>query len=455
MRSALEHLESHFAAYSACFNRATRSVDEPAMLYVRGLFQSRKANMEQMAQVVADSRYQSLHHMLSESDWDRRGVYRQLVRDANAHFAVRGPCAFVIDESGFGKKGEMSVGVARQWNGRLGKTDNCQVGVFGAITREGVAALIDEELYLPEEWTQDRARCEQAGIPEAARAFRTKGQIAFEMVLRARRLGLQFAYSVIDGGYGQLPWLLRDLDAEGEIFLAEVHSDQAIYLEDPAPSIPQRCSTKGSAPSRRVAHGRPETVSAWAARQPDSRWRRLSLREGEKGLVIAEYLSARVFVWDAESSQARHWHLLVRREMDGSKLKFCLSNAKPRASLRHLATMQASRHFVERAFEDAKSHCGMADYQVRGWNGWHHHMSLVAIALMFLAKERLANRETAKLLSCRDVVEMLRHRLPAKIDSEDDLVASIVERHERRRQAMESAYRRQAAILAASGCDGI
>ncbi|MCK7494035.1 MAG: hypothetical protein MZW92_24415 [Comamonadaceae bacterium] len=87
-----------------------------------------------------------------------------------------------------------------------------------------------------------------------------------------------------------------------------------------------------------------------------------------------------MFVWDGQSDRARLWHLLVRRELDGSKLKFCLSNAKPKASLRQLATMQASRHFVERAFEDAKSHCGMADYQVRGWNGWHHHMSLVAIA---------------------------------------------------------------------------
>ena len=154
VRSALEHLESHFAAYCPCFASVTRSVEQAAVRYVRGLFQSRRANMEQMSEIVAESHYQRLHHMLSESDWDRCGVFRQLVRDANAHFGTRGPCAFVIDESGFGKKGEMSAGVARQWNGRLGKTDNCQVGVFGAITREGVAALIDEALYLPQQWTQ-------------------------------------------------------------------------------------------------------------------------------------------------------------------------------------------------------------------------------------------------------------------------------------------------------------
>jgi len=407
--------------------------------------------MEQMAEVVADSHYQRLHHMLSESPWDRNAVYEQLVRDANTHFGCRGPCALVIDESGFAKKGVKSVGVARQWNGRLGKTDNSQVGVFAAITCDDVAALVDEELYLPEEWTRDAARCEKAGIPEEARAFRTKGEIAYAMIKRARRAGLQFAYSAFDGGYGHLPWLLRDLDDEGEIFLAEVHSDQAIYLDDPAPAIPERATTrKGRAPTRPVTQAISETVSAWAMCQPASAWRRLSVRDGEKGVVIAEYLTTRVFVWDGEAAQPRHWHLLVRRELDGSKLKYCLSNAKAKASLRHLATMQAARHFVERAFEDAKSQCGMADYQVRVWKGWHHHMTLVMIALMFLAKERLANRETAKLLSCRDVVEMLRHRLPRKIESNDDLVRSIAERHERRRKAMESAYRRQAEILAAS-----
>ena len=297
--------------------------------------------MEQMAEVVADSHYQRLHHMVSESAWDRRAIYRQLVRDANGAFGQRGPCAFVIDESGLSKKGDKSVGVARQWNGRLGKTDNCQVGVFGAITCEGVAALVDEELYLPEEWTDDAERCEQAGVAEAARAFRTKGRIAFEMVMRARQAGLMFAYSVLDGGYGHLPWLLRDLDAEGEIFLAEVHSDQRIYLDDPAPAVPARRCAKGKAPSALATAITHETVSEWAARQPASRWRRLSVREGEKGQVIAEYLTARVLVWDTLLPRAHHWHLLVRREVDGSKIKFCLANAKPKASLRHLATMQA------------------------------------------------------------------------------------------------------------------
>ena len=140
----------------------------------------------------------------------------------------------------------------------------------------------------------------------------------------------------------------------------------------------------------------------------------------------------------------------MRREIDGTKLKFCLSNAKPEVSLHRLADMQVARHFVERAFEDAKGACGMADYQARGWQAWHHHMALVMVALMFLAKERLARRDTADLLSCNDLVEIMRHKLPTKIETDAGLVASIKDRHRRRQIAKEFAYKKQAAILSAS-----
>lgn len=144
------------------------------------------------------------------------------------------------------------------------------------------------------------------------------------------------------------------------------NSDQTIYLDNPHPVVPPRRSAKGRAPSRLKSTQAAQTVAAWVAAQPAQAWRRLALRDGEKGEIVADFLQARVFVWDGTESTARHWHLLVRREPDGVILKYCLSNAKEGASLRHLATMQTARYFVERAFNDAKSACGMADYQVRG-----------------------------------------------------------------------------------------
>jgi SRSO17 transposase len=414
---------------------------------LHGLFQCRRRNLEKMAETVSGSQYQRLHHMLSESAWDRGGVRRQLIADANLHFGYAS--ALVIDESAFAKKGDMSAGVARQWNGRLGKTDNSQVGVFAAVTREGVAALVEGELFVPEAWFADLGRCKDAGIPERTE-FCTKGEMALTMIHRLRREGLRFAHVVFDAGYGHLPWLLRALEGEGETFLAEVHADQTIYLDDPAPAVPARQSPKGKAPARVQAQTAPLTVTAWATAQPSSRWRRLAVREGEKGEIVADYLKQRVWLWDGTEQRARCWHLLVRREIDGTKLKFCLSNAKPEANLRRLADMQAARHFVERAFEDAKGACGMADYQVRGWQAWHHHMALVMVALMFLAKERLAHRDTADLLSCNDLVEIMRHQLPTKIKTDADLVASIENRHRRRQSAKEFAYRKQTLILSAS-----
>jgi hypothetical protein len=199
----------------------------------------------------------------------------------------------------------------------------------------------------------------------------------------------------------------------------------------------------------------PTRVDAWAAAQPATAWRRMKLRDGEKGEVLAEFLTCRVFVWNGKAERTRHWHLLVRREIGGDKLKYCLSNARPSASLRQLVTMQASRYFVERALEDARSACGMARYQVRGWLAWHHHMALVLIAHLFLIKERLALRDTHRLLSCLDVVEMLRHKLPSKINSDENLAMSIQQPHRRRFEAARHQYKQHSFTPPESFSQGI
>jgi len=394
--------------------------------------------MERMADVVAGSDYQRMQHMLSVSDWDHAGVVRQVAIEAQAYFP-KGGRALVIDESGFAKKGECSAGVARQWNDRLGKVDNSQAGVFAALTHGETACLIDAELFLPEHWATDNARCAEAGIPEEARVYRSKTEMALGMIRRARRHGLSFDWVAADGGYGKQPWFLDALDDDGERFLVDVHADRTIYLADPAPRIPERRG-RGRTPARPVTEAAPTRVDHWAAAQPAAAWRRMKLRDGEKGEVLAEFLTGRVFVWNGKAGQARHWHLLVRRDIGGDQRKFCLSNTRPSASLRQLVTMQASRHFVERALEDAKSACGMAQYQVRGWLAWHRHMALVLIAHLFLTKERLALRDTHRLLSCLDIVEMLRHKLPSKINSDEDLITSIQQRHRRRFEAAKHHY---------------
>jgi SRSO17 transposase len=265
--------------------------------------------MEKMSEVVAGSAYHKLHHMLSDSAWSKGHLCKELAEDARSCRLSSREAGLLIDESAFAKKGEKSAGVARQWNGRLGKTDNCQVGVFAAIAKGDIAALVDAQLYLTEDWAKDSERCREAGIPAAAQKFRTKGQIALELVRNARRNGLRFGFVGFDGGYGHLPWLLRELDKDGEIFLAEIHSNQQIYLEEPHPHVPERKSSRGAAPTKLVAGADALTVTDWLKSQLESAWQRIRLRGGEKGEVMAEFIKARVYLLDKVEAQPQRYHL--------------------------------------------------------------------------------------------------------------------------------------------------
>lgn len=179
--------------------------------YLCGLMQADKRNMERMAEAVPDSDDQVLQNFLTHSTWDHRGVMDQVARNTNQWIGAEVGAGLYIDESAFQKKGTHSVGVARQWNGRLGKQDNCQVGVFGAIGQGDRVCLVDARLYLPQEWTDDAARCDEAAIPKAEQIHRTKLELAQEIIRHARHTALRFEWIGMDGLYGQFLALLQSL----------------------------------------------------------------------------------------------------------------------------------------------------------------------------------------------------------------------------------------------------
>jgi SRSO17 transposase len=185
------------------FRRWTRSVAPQAWQYLQGLMQARRKNMERMEEVVPDCDYQSLQHFLSNSEWDARAVLDQVAVEADRHLGGSADSCLLIDESSFQKKGEKSVGVARQWCGRLGKVENCQVAVFAALTQGPSSTLIDTRLYLPKAWTDDPKRCRAAGVPKLNIVLKSKADLAFEMVVRARQNGVRFGWVGADGGYGK------------------------------------------------------------------------------------------------------------------------------------------------------------------------------------------------------------------------------------------------------------
>lgn len=171
--------------------------------------QAERKNMQRMEEIVPDSNEQSLQHFLSNSPWDDRGVMDQVALDVDAEIGGHEDTMLLIDESGLPKKGEESVGVARQWCGQLGKVDNCQVAVFAALGRGERASLVDARLYLPKVWTNDKARCHKAGVPEHARAYRSKHELALDIVEHALELGLRFEWVAVDAFYGENGSLLR------------------------------------------------------------------------------------------------------------------------------------------------------------------------------------------------------------------------------------------------------
>jgi len=283
-------------------------------MYLQGLMQALRKNMERMEEVVPDCNYQSLHHFVSESDWEFRAVLDQVAADADRLLGGSTDSCLLIDESSFQKKGKSSVGVERQWNGRLGKVENSQVAVFVSLAQGRYSTLIDTRLYLPKRWVEDPRRCLAAGVPKPEVVLKSKADLAIEMVVQARLNGVRFAWVGADGGYGKEPAFLRRLAELGEVFVADVHKSQQIYLQDPDPRVPEKKGLRGKPPSLLQAQSESQRVDAWAASQPPELWQKVAVRPGTKGEVRVEALRERVWLWDGSEEKAHRWHVLAIRE---------------------------------------------------------------------------------------------------------------------------------------------
>ena len=376
--------------------------------------QARRRNIERIRDVVPESDEQALHHFIANSPWDHRAVLDHVARDANALLGGTDDSFLVIDETGFPKKGRDSVGVARQWCGRLGKVDNCQTAVCASLGKGSITTLIDTALFLPKEWICDPARLTKAGVPEASRTYRTKQELALDLIERALQNGVQFSWVGFDGFYGDNGQLLRMLDGADLTFLGDVHCDQYVWTADP---------TIDSSAKRMRA-------DAWVATQTADGWQQLEMRRGTKGPMKVEALHARVWLHQRGDDRAYQWHLIVTRQPN--RLKYSVSNAAPDTPIERLAYMQGQRYFVERALEDAKQQGGFGEYQVRGWRGWHHHAALVMMAMLFLTRERLEIGEP--VLTAADVQMMLVHYFPRRDRTHQDLLDLLRRRFARRGQ---------------------
>ena len=412
-----------------------------AYKYLCGLVQSERANMERMEEVVEDSDHQVLQQFLTDARWDARAVMDRVAQDAQALLGGTRSSALLIDETSFIKKGAHSVGVARQWSGRLGKVENCQVAVFGVLNAGSRSIPVDGRLYLPEQWVNDPERCRRAGVPEAQILKRTKPELALEIVRHQRALGVDFKWVCADGLYGNSPDFLRALEEDGEQFVIDVHADQRVYLEDPCPRAP-RFKGRGRRPWRLTSPLQPVRVDKYVNGLEPAHWQRLQVRSAENGPLEIFFHRRAVWVWDGQEARARRRQLLVRREVESAEHKYALSNAGDDVPDLLLAQVHAQRFWIERTFEDGKGEAGMADYQARRWLAWQHHMALVMMVMLFMTRQRMIQSEAYPLLSCFDIRCLLAHFLPRRDVDEDELLRQMEVRHQKRLAARRRTQKR-------------
>lgn len=347
--------------------------------YLRGLLSDLDhKNIESIAYRFGQDRL-PLQRFIGWAEWDDAPLCQELLRQVSEQLGAADG-VIVFDPSAFPKSGTESVGVARQWCGRLGKVDNCQVAVYMGYVSRTEHALVDTRLYLPREWTRDKARCAKAGVPKDRRRHRTRHQLCLEMLEENGPL-LPHRWIAGDDEFGRVYWFRRRLHTTGKRYMLAIPSNLLIRDLD---AQPPPYSGRGPKPKRPW-----QRVDRWAAKQKD--WTSIDVRDGSKGPLVVEIVKRRVLARTPRRQEGHPEVLVVIRYLDRDrnvvKVDYYLSNGTPETPLAEFARVAKAEHRIEECLERSKSEAGLADYEVRNWIGWHHHQTLSLLATWFLVTE--------------------------------------------------------------------
>ena len=371
-----DRLTSFLQRYLPRFYRSEQRAN--AALVIRARLGGLQRKTSEPIAIQAGLPRKPIQFFVGSGKWDDEAVMaelRQHVRQelADPHGVV------IIDPSAFPKKGAESCGVDRQWCGRLGKVENCQVGVFLVYATAAGYAPLDRRLYLPKEWAGDEARREKCHVPEEVQ-FQETWRIALDLLDRSLP-GLAHGWITGDDELGRASEFRAALRRRTECYVLDVPCNTAVRdLERRRP----RRKKAGVGRKREVPFVR---ADAWAARQPNSRWERITVRDGEKGPLLVDAMSVRVRT-KQDGRVGPEERLVVIRPVGESRIDYALSNAGPEIALAEVVRAQRQRHRIEEVFGVGKGEVGLDHYEVRSWVGWHHHMTLSLVALWFLCLER-------------------------------------------------------------------
>lgn len=378
VRGCRDHVTRFLKRYLPLFYREEQRGHAAA--FVRGLLSGLERKSVEPIAYQAGVPRKDLQLFVGSGGWDDDKVMAELRRHVREGLA-EDDGVIMLDPSAFPKRGARSCGVARQWCGRLGKKENCQIGVFLAYTSSKGHAPLDRRLYLPKDWVDDPARRRECHVP-ADLTYRKTWEIAHDLLGRSGP-DVPHKWVVGDDEFGRASEFRAALRGDGERYVLDVPCNTNVRdLDGRRP--PRKKAHRGA--KRKVPFVR---VDTWARKLPAGRWTRLTVRDGSKGPLEVEAVSARVCAKHLRRIGPEERLLVIRTVGPQPEWTYSMTNAPPDESLAELVRARSCRHRVEEVFRQAKGEVGLAHYEVRSWVGWHHHVTLALLALWFLVAERI------------------------------------------------------------------
>jgi SRSO17 transposase len=442
LTQACKRLESYLSEFECVFQNKTKKFFDKAQLYTHGILQSNLRNIEQICDTLLYADYFQMQHFITDSKWEHQTTIEKAALITSQLLPKRKLTGLIIDETGTVKKGDKSVGVGWQYCGNVGKTANCQVAVMACLSNGDFASMVDARLYLPKNWCEDTERCKVAGIPRDQQVFKTKLEIAYEIILHQLELGTSFDFVSADGYYGNDLEFADKIDKLGKIYMLDIHSDQPIFLEKPDLYLPERTSRRGREPKNLKPTTQSIKVSEYCKSLDKTQWQQIKVRNTAKGTLKAYYHFVKVFVWNKQENTVIPRLLVIRKEKTktGEEIKYSFTNADlVQYTEKAIAYMQAQRFFIEHCIKECKSILGMNQFQTRKWLAWYHQIALNIMTMGFILKEKLFNFAYLPLLSARDIKDWLCFILSKKLN-EDEILNMIYIRHYRRQSDINISY---------------
>jgi SRSO17 transposase len=420
LNGLVEELKEYYEIYHPYFKNAAQI--ENGYNYLLGLLKpmSERKSGENIALATAGiGSVRPLQSFVGQSRWESEALLSEHCAQTGTLLGDKNG-VLILDGSDFPKQGDDSVGVKRQWCGQLGKTANCQAGVFTGYSSRHGYTLLNRRLYMPKEWFTPAfaAKRYKTGVP-AALTFQTKNELAWQMIEQVAQAGtLPIRWITMDEAFGRDSQLLDRIDAQTSYaYFAEVPKDTALWPTAPKTYLPEPPPGRGRpATQLRLAPGEaaPLTVEAFVATFSQQEWQLHALKEGSKGIIFAQLATRRIVAVRDGLPGPQLWLIVRRDPLDPTDLKYFLSNAAPDTSIDDFATVCALRWPIETIFQQAKQYLGFNEYETRSWLGWHHHMTLVILAFGFLARSHFLLKEDAPALTLPQVVALLAAVLPQK-----------------------------------------